>query len=178
MESFLDVATAARLQYVTFPLELIGLALALIEVRFPKLADRITRQIEHLSTPIDELRSGGSGDNSVMERSLGTLLSRMLKAGFYIWTAVYLAQLVYHLPARGLDPNWLLGMLIGYVFTAIVMIIALVILGLTIFFLVVGGSDFARRFVAGRAIGTLGILIAGLGLLGELYQLLTQLVHS
>ena len=44
------------------------------------------------------------------------------------------------------------------------------------YFLVVGGSDFARRFVAGRAIGTLGILIAGLGLLGELYQLLTQII--
>jgi hypothetical protein len=53
----------------------------------------------------------------------------------------------------------------------------LVIRGLTLFFLVVGGSDFAQRFVAGRAIGTLGILIAGLGLLGELYQFVTQLVH-
>ena len=55
--------------------------------------------------------------------------------------------------------------------------ITLVIIGITTFFLVVGGTDFAKRFVAGRAIGTLGILIAGLGLLGELYQFVTQLVH-
>jgi len=177
METLFDVTFAARLQYVTFPLELTGLALALIEVRFPRVAESLTRQIERLSMPFEELRSGQSGRESVMERSLETLLSRVLKTGFYVLSAFYGAVLIYQLLSRTPDLNWLIGFAIGYLVSAVVITIALVILGLTVFFLVVGGSDFARRFVAGRAIGTLGILIAGLGLLGELYQLLTQLVH-
>lgn len=177
METFFNETIAARLQYVTFPLELIGLTLALIEVRFPKAAAYLTRQIERLSVPMQELRSGESGSESVMERSLGALLSRILKAGFYILTAIYGVKLVYRLFSRGPAPDWLVGMFISYLISAIVMTVALVVLGLTMFFLVVGGSDFARRFVAGRAIGTLGILIAGLGLFGELYQFLTQLIH-
>ena len=177
METFFNETIAARLQYVTFPLELIGLTLALIEVRFPKVATYLTRQIERLSVPMQELRSGQSGSESIIERSLGALLSRMITTGFYILTAIYGAKLIYQLLSRRPEPDWLVGMFFSYVISGIIMIVALVVLGLTIFFLVVGGSDFARRFVAGRAIGTLGILIAGLGLLGELYQLLTQLVH-
>ncbi len=177
MENLFSEALAARLQYVTFPLELTGLALALIELRFPKVAASLTRQIERLSVPMQELRSGQSGSDSTMERSLGALLSRMLKTGFYFLTAIYGANLIYQLLTLGPEPDLLVGMFFSYVVSVIIMTVALVLIGVTIFFLVVGGSDFARRFVAGRAIGTLGILIAGLGLLGELYQLLTQLVH-
>lgn len=177
MESFFNETIAAGLQYVTFPLELIGLALALIEVRFPEVAAYLTRRIEWLSVPMQELRSGQSGNETTFERSLGALLSRLLKTGFYILTAIYSAKLIYQLLNHGPEPGWLVGMLFSYVTSGIIMTVALVVLGLATFFLVVGGSDFARRFVAGRAIGTLGILIAGLGLLGELYQFLTQLVH-
>lgn len=177
MEIFFNEIIAARLQYVTFPLELIGLTLALIEVRFPTVAAYLTRQIERLSAPMQELRSGQPGGESIMERSLGALLSRILKTGFFVLTAIYGAKLMYQLLSRGPEAGWLLGTLFSYVISAIIMTVALVVLGLTMFFLVIGGSDFARRFVAGRAIGTLGILIAGLGLLGEFYQLLTQFVH-
>lgn len=176
MTSIFNETIAARLQYVTFPLELIGLALALIEVRFPTTAAWLTRQIGRLASPIEALRSGQSGSDSVMERSLAVMLSRMIRAGFYVLTAIYLARLVYRLLADGAHAAAMLGLLVSYVVSAIVMTVALVLVGLTVFFIVVGGSDFAQRFVAGRAIGTLGILIAGLGLLGELYQFLTQLL--
>ncbi len=99
------------------------------------------------------------------------------KLVFYILTAVYGTKLVYQLLSRGPEPDWLVGMFFSYLISSIIMTIARVLLGLTIFFLVVGGSGFSLRFVAGRAIGTLGIIIAGLGLLGELYQLLTQIFH-
>lgn len=177
METFFNETIAASLQYVTFPLELTGLALALIEVRFPKAAEYLTRKIERLSAPIQELRSGQSRGDSTMERSLGALLSRLIKTGFYILTAIYLGKLIYELITLGPGPDRLVGMLFSYIISGIIMIVALVVIGVTVYFLVVGGSDFARRFVAGRAIGTLGILIAGVGLLGELYQVLTQLVH-
>ncbi len=177
METFFNETVAAGLQYVTFPLELIGLTLALIEVRFPRLAAYLTQQIEQLSAPMRDLRSEQSGGESMMERSLGLLLSRVLRTGFYILTAIYTVKLIYQLLDRGPETGWLIGLLTSYIVSAVIMTIALLVLGLTMFFLVVGGSEFARRFVAGRAIGTLGILIAGTGLLGELYQLLTQIIR-
>ncbi len=113
----------------------------------------------------------------MMERSLGLFLSRVLRTGFYILTAIYIAKMIYQLLDRGPEASWLIGLLISYVISGVIVTIALLVLGLTMYFLVVGGSDFARRFVAGRAIGTLGILIAGTGLIGELYQLLTQIIR-
>ena len=177
METFFNETVAAGLQYVTFPLELIGLTLALIEVRFPRLAAYLTQQIEHLSAPMRDLRSDQANNESMMERSLGLLLSRVLRTGFYILTAIYTAKLIYQLLDRGPETSWLIGLLISYIISGVIVTVALLVLGLTMYFLVVGGSDFARRFVAGRAIGTLGILIAGIGLLGELYQLLTQIIR-
>lgn len=177
METFFNETVAAGLQYVTFPLELIGLTLALIEVRFPRLAAYLTQQIEQLSAPMRDLRSDQSSSESIMERSLGLLLSRVLRTGYYILTAIYTAKLIYQLLVRGPETSWLIGLLISYIISGVIMTIALLVLGLTMYFLVVGGSDFARRFVAGRAIGTLGVLIAGIGLLGELYQLLTQIIR-
>ena len=177
MDTFFNETVAAGLQYVTFPLELIGLTLALIEVRFPRLAAYLTQQIEQLSAPMRDLRSDQSSSESIMERSLGLLLSRVLRTGYYILTAIYTAKLIYQLLVRGPETSWLIGLLISYIISGVIMTIALLVLGLTMYFLVVGGSDFARRFVAGRAIGTLGVLIAGIGLLGELYQLLTQIIR-
>jgi hypothetical protein len=58
MEVLFKESLAARLQYVTFPLELIGFTLALIEVRFPKAAAYLTGRIELLSMPLQELRAG------------------------------------------------------------------------------------------------------------------------
>ncbi|MGE0621682.1 MAG: hypothetical protein AB7I04_01555 [Pseudomonadales bacterium] len=172
MDSFFNDAMAARLQYVTFPLELVGVTLALIEVRFPQLATRLTRQIERLSTPLEAVRSGRSG--ALLERSLAALLSRVLKAGFYVLAAFYAIGLVRSLLGEAPLMDWLPGMIVGFLVSAVLVAILLVIVGVTVYFLVVGGSGFARRFAAGRAIGTLGLLIAGLGLLGELYQFLNQ----
>ncbi len=177
MEQLFNEALAARLQYLTLPLELIGLTLALIEIRFPKAAEYLTRRIEQLAMPMEAMRAGESGPESLMERSLETMLRRILKAGLGLLTLIYLVQGVYTLIALWPEFGWLIGFGVGYLITAIVLTITLVLIGVTTFFLVVGGSDFAQRFVAGRAIGTLGILIAGLGLLGELYQFVTQLVH-
>lgn len=177
MEFVFNENLAARLQYLTLPLELIGLSLALIEIRFPRAAEYLTRQIERLAMPMKSMRAGESGPESLMERSLATLLKRVLNAGFGLLTLIYFIRGVYGLFTRWPELGWLIGFGIGYLISTIVLAIALVLVGITTFFLVVGGTDFAQRFVAGRAIGTLGILIAGLGLLGELYQFITQLVH-
>jgi len=173
MLTFFNEIVAARLQYVTFPLELVGFSLALIEVRFPKAAAYLTRHVERLATPMRDF----SGDHVTMERSLEAFLSRLLKAGLTLFVLAYLAQLGYRMAMA--DWHWTPGFaeLLSFLIVGVVLTIVLALLGLVTFFLVTGSSEFARRFVAGRAIGTLGILIAGLGLLGELYQLMTQLLH-
>ncbi len=71
MENLLSEALASSLQYATFPLELIGVALALIEIRLPKVAAYLTTQIERLSALIQDMRTGQSGSESIMQRSLG-----------------------------------------------------------------------------------------------------------
>ena len=124
METLFNETVAAGLQYVTFPLELIGLTLALIEVRFPALAANLTQKIEQLSAPIRDLRSDQSGSESLMERSLGLLLSRVLWAGYFILTAIYTAKLIYQLFERGPETSWLLGLLISYVVSGVIMTIA------------------------------------------------------
>ena len=174
METFFNESVAASLQYFTFPLELIGVTLALIELRFPKTAAYLTRQIERASMPLQALRSGS---DAMIERSLATLLTRLLTLGYVILSAIYAVTIISRLIDRGFEPEWLIGVFINYLVVAVILTVALVILGLTLFFVVIGGSDFARRFVAGRAIGTLGIIIAGLGLLGELYQFLHQIAQ-
>lgn len=177
MDLVFNESLSARLQYFTLPLEMIGLALALIEIRFPAAAAFLTQQIERLAMPMEALRSGESRPESLMERSLATLLARILKVGLGVLTLIYGVRGLYGLISRWPELSWLVGFGIGYLISAVALTITLVLIGVTTFFLVVGGTDFAQRFVAGRAVGTLGILIACLGLLGELYQFVTQLVH-
>ena len=47
---------------------------------------------------------------------------------------------------------------------------------LTIYIVSLTIVKFASDFVEGRTVGTLGIIIAGFGVLGEAYQFTTQLV--
>ncbi|XOV89734.1 MAG: hypothetical protein ACFHX7_07580 [Pseudomonadota bacterium] len=177
MSSMFDPDVAAALQYVTLPLELIGLLLALIEVRFPRAAASLTRQIARLAAPMEALRSDEPFDRTApIERSLGLLLRRVIHAGFLLLTLFFLLQMGIGLLQGEAGVGWLLGFLIGYLIAGIIMTVMLVVVCVVTYFLVISSSDFAQRFVAGHAIGTLGILIAGLGLLGEVYQLLTQMM--
>lgn len=177
MGSIFNEAIAARLQYVTFPLELAGFALALIELRLPSTASYLSQQIERLATPMQAVRSEPGVDDSVLDRSLATFLSRVLQAGFYVLSVPFAIAFVLRIVEHGSVSGWLFGFVVSYISAIVGMTVLLVTLGLAAFFLVVGGSDFVQRFVAGRAIGTLGILIAGLGLLGVLYQLLVQMAN-
>ena len=175
MESFFNEAVASRLQYLTFPLEVCGIALALIELRFPETAAKLTQHIERFATPLDPAKAVEG--ESPIEASLAVFLPRLLRAGTYALTAVYALRLLYGLITRWPDTGWLPGFLLGYVIWSVIVVVLLIVLGIITFFMVVGGSAFVQRFVAGRAVGTLGLLIAGLGLLGELYQFVTQLTN-
>ena len=68
------------------------------------------------------------------------------------------------------DPRLSQALCIGLVFVIGVFVpiafIATLLLGMTLI---------AVRFVSNRAVGTLGIIIAGIGVLGEVYQLAVQI---
>ena len=177
---FFNPSTAATLQYISFPLEVIGLTLALIEVRFPTTAARMTRTVERLAQPVDELRHGrptGAGEMEI-ERALGTLLQRVLTVGFVVLFGYFAIRTLVDAMTGALAADWLVGTFITLIVTSIITAVGLTLFSVIVYFTVIGGSDFARRFVAGRAIGTLGILIAGCGVLLEGYQFLQQIVDA
>ena len=64
---------------------------------------------------MQELRTGQSGSESLIERSLGALLSRLIKTGFYSLTAIYSVKLIYQLFSRAAELDWLVGMLFSRV---------------------------------------------------------------
>jgi len=84
---------------------------------------------------------------------------------------IYLMQLLAGVLNSGFSVDKLIVWAVNVAVTIITVVIVLVILGVTAFFVVVGGSDLVNRFVAGRAVGTLGVVLAAVGLLGETYQL-------
>lgn len=183
LNGFLDPTTAALLQYLTFPMEVAGFTLALIEVRFPAAAQRIARAIARLAYPLEALRGEADsaerhGGRSVLARGLNALLSRVLTIGFLAVATWYLFGAAAAVLAGEASTAWAVGQLIGFLVTVVVTVVALTVACLAVYFAVTGGSDFVQRFVAGRAVGTLGLLIAAVALLGEGYQFAANLVTS
>ena len=148
---FFNNEIASILQYYTFPLEVVGLTLAAIEVRFPGTAELITNRVS-------DWRSLTS---SKIEHPLRFLLI----------VAVILIPPVFF---RGLfteefsQSNWMSISFQAYVFIGAFLICVPIVLAPLLLI--------AQTFVKGRTVGTLGIVIAGFGVLGEAYQFTTQLV--
>ncbi|MEQ8859320.1 MAG: hypothetical protein RIC56_11800 [Pseudomonadales bacterium] len=176
---------AANLQFFTLPMEIIGFALALIEVRFPKAAQRLARFVAGLAEPIARIRASGNGGpggaadqlaEAALERSLKALLTRVITIGLVVVVIYFLVGLLIRASAGGATLGWAVGEVIALAVTSVFVVVALVVVSLAVYFSVTAGSDFIQRFVAGRAVGTLGILIAGIGVLGECYQLATYML--
>jgi len=166
---------SSTLQYFTFPLEVVGLTLAAIEVRFPQVASRINSYLLE-----EEDYQGRMSQKSIVEtifrpevppvgplRKLSPLQMRvftisMLGIGCFIFllVAYSMYQEGHYLPAL----------------MTVVLLIAIIAsfkqlsrVGSVVY-------RFINDWVPGRTVGTLGIIIAGIGVLGEAYQFTTQLV--
>ena len=124
------------LQYFTLPVELIGFTLALIEIRFPVFASRLSKII----VKTEKRSSGFNPDLS----KLAAIASVCFFLSFGV--AIVLFQI----------PEWLV-----YGGCGVVMSFGL-------------GHTIAARWIPNRAIGTIGLIMAALGLLGELYQIWVQ----
>lgn len=183
MASILNQAAAETLQYISFPLEVIGLALAMIEVRFPQTAQRMTQLFVKLAEPLSQVRETG-GDTTLMAHNLGALLSMLIRlalTGLFIVLVLRFVTTLAHSLFTGQASGEVIlvnavSTFVSLIVLSVLFSVAISIAVISMFFVVTGASDFSQRFVQGRAVGTMGILIAGLGVLGEGYQLIVQLL--
>jgi len=179
----LNAEIAATLQYITLPLELIGLTLATIEVRFAALTARINRWLEaqvdnwiaakqqlKIEHPwLYKLHGGDTRAHIPAPMWIYWVLSVTLVGIFVAAVVVLSSRLAAELGwiaqnvHESIDAFYVLLVLGFFVPVAF---IATLLLGMTLI---------AVRFVSNRAVGTLGIIIAGLGVLGEIYQFAVQI---
>ncbi len=140
--AFFSNEIAYTLQYFTFPLEIIGLTMASIEVRYPDKAVLISRIVsfQDKNTTLESFT-----DRWMNPSEFGSFRYKII--GLLILVAISMA-------------------------VSSTITLGLFILAFAIFFMI----RLTNRWVPDRAVGTLGIVIAGLGVLGEAYQFTTQLV--
>ena len=205
--SFFSNEVASTLQYVTFPLEFVGLVLATIEVRFPSLAVRIATSMDDLTIRLRSVDDAGQRDRNAAKqlwdegqriaaarryfaddysgtsmteffepimpvfRVLGPVFRMTFRVAFFGLICLLLMDFVLDNPA--LDVVW---SILGVVLTFLGYLLLMAVLVFFAWLILLMASFFSTSFVEGRAVGTLGIIIAGCGLLGEAYQFTTQMV--
>ena len=194
--AFFQPEFASTLQYFTFPLEVIGLTLATIEVRFPSTTRSIASLLSKAAKPHYDIEQQRIELWEPVEKAWNRHQYVMVLVAWWAW--------FYRFYSR----RSLFGGLVLYFFVTIGFILLLLITGLVLaesfqqrWFIssvlwnpywiyiwslgfpvyalittVTSASAFVERFVEGRAVGTLGIFIAGMGVAGEAYQFTTQLL--
>lgn len=137
----LDPEFADRLQYLSLILELLGLSLALLEIRFPSSAEKVARYIvsetASLESNIKNMVSG-LGSFAIVT---SILISIVLAVGVLWWTF-----------SRFLHGDYV------YAFGGA---------GMSLLIL----SWISVKWIPNRPIGTLGVVVAILGVIGEIVQL-------
>lgn len=164
-----------QFQLVTFMLELCGLTLALVEVRMPLLGARIARFLGELAAPIEDLRrerQAIGSDDGVLGKRLERVLTRVVTLGSVTVFGIFFLEVLTRIVNEGFAAAWFVPLMVNYLILMIIAMIMFTLIGVALFFTVAAGSDFATRFVEGRAVGTLGIILASLGLALEFFQLL------
>lgn len=135
---------ASTLQYFTFPLEVVGLTLAAIELRYPAQARIITRVVafQDRNTTIESFtnRWRNSSDFPTFRYRIG-LLVVLLAISTIVALSITLSLIIFS----------------------------------TVVFLMI---RLTNRWVPDRAVGTLGIIIASVGVLGDGYQFTAQLMSA
>lgn len=104
--------------------------------------------------------------------SLGKILHNVLTLGTYPVSALFAFNAIKILISDGFSIAWFIPQLMGFVISLIAVCLLLTLVSVALYFAVVTGSDFATRFVEGRAVGTLGIILATVGVVLETFQLL------
>jgi hypothetical protein len=198
MDGFFSAEISNTLQLFTFPLEVIGLSLAAIEVRFPMLAARMgefmLRDYEKalvnfsLKTflgnffhPISKSNRLGNSLPAhylpILDKLVWLMYIVVIFAVFYFslyplytightdpaLTEYHEFLLVEILPKMLPDSSFRMIGIVFLVFSPLLVALLLPLLMMSLY-------RFLNHWVPGRTVGTLGIFIAGFGVLGESYQ--------
>ena len=143
-----DEIFALELQLVTFFLEIVGVTLAFIEIKFPATADKIERGIRK---------------SEIWVRNLGERITNN-RLTEYTMTAFII---VFFLTLSDLWGLWELPTLVWIFFYLIYSVVG-VIFGL---YLIEEVIKILNHSSNGRALGALGVALAILGLMGEIFQM-------
>ena len=162
--NFFNESASDYIQFISMFLEIVGITLAYIEIRYKRLARRIEARIV------------------AEENKITRIITRLIENKIFVTVTTLFFVLIFFVVIpywlrfydRILTQEGLANLEILILCTA--PIIALFIVGL----LVVAFGDFIswlNRFSDGHAIGALGVSVTFLGLLGETYQVITILTR-
>jgi len=157
---FFNETASIYIQFISMFLEVTGITLAYIEIRYKPLANAIETKIL-----TEEARIRNWGYKLIENKLFSALITIFIIILFFILIP-YMAGFY----DRVVPPEW--ENVKQNVIWATLPIISLVIAGICIMLL----GDFVswlNRFSNGHAIGALGVVVTFLGLLGETYQVFT-----
>ncbi|MDH5599483.1 MAG: hypothetical protein OEY34_10185 [Cyclobacteriaceae bacterium] len=162
--TFFNDTVSDIFQFITINLELVGLTLAFIEIKLPNTANKIERGMFTAETKVRNF-----GEQMISHKMFSSLITLCIFVGFF-----------FEIPAAAgffdevFPPNVLKFMDYLLYFSIVVTLLVLIGFGVILF-----GEFMAalNRFSNGKAIGALGVLLASLGLVGEIYQVINILVH-
>lgn len=162
------------LQYFTFPLEIVGLCLAAIEVRFPNTALQIQTYFENELNEMERIVKRQGIFESIKEYMKFASDKYFTKTRYIMWLSIvlfsYLIAICFiiwrHFIINDISESIISFIILNLSF------ISPIILFIAALFL----NRFILYWVPDRSVGTLGILIAGMGVLGESYQFTTLML--
>jgi hypothetical protein len=142
-------------QYSALLLEILGIVLAFIEIKFPRTADRLEYNIDSLEDWV--IATGQKVTNNHLTSVLMTSLVVVFFVSLFdIWDFM------------GLDLPIFIKVIFG-----VVLIIVGIVIGL---YILEGIITSLNKFSGGHALGSLGVALASLGLAIELFQLVEGLI--
>ena len=162
-----------NLQYITFPLELVGFTLAFIEIRSPALSQRLGQSLMWLAPKSVNLVKSNNPDFALSPRRL------WLNTRVY----PYLGLASLYLTLSALIFIWASGAYEDTAFMGVFSFMnhwsvkAFSIIGI-LWIVVPVFLAFAVSLFPGRELGTTGLLLAFLGLMGEAVQFAYQIGQS
>ncbi|MDH5379832.1 MAG: hypothetical protein OEW75_03210 [Cyclobacteriaceae bacterium] len=158
--NFFNETASNYLQFVTMVLEIVGITLAYIEIRYKPLAKRTENWILRLEDKIKDFAW------KVVRNNMFSTLITLFVIVIFFFEVPYFAGFYDKILPAGMKS-------IQDIFYWLTFpIVLLFFLGLFVIFL----SEFIawlNRFSGGHAIGALGVVVTLVGLIGEVYQVLT-----
>jgi len=161
---FFNDNASEYIQFVSMSFEIIGISLAYIEIRYKSLATRIESKILR-----EESRIKNFAYLLIENKLFVTLVTLFITAVFFI-EIPYLVGFF----DRIVPPEWnnIKAGIIWFTFPVII----LFVVGIS-FILLGDFISWLNQFSRGHAIGALGVVVTGIGLLGDTYQVIAILLY-